>query len=213
MARTPASGTSTRDRLLRAAEEQFATRGVHGAQLRDIVAQAGQANPSAVQYHFGSREGLLAQLLAERQRRVEDALTALGVDVDTATLPQLLRALIAAEGGELRTERGRHCLRITAQLSHDSGVRTRTPHPGLTGTGYWRLICALERPLTALPTPLPEPVRLERIDLALSLIGTALAERARQLTSGEPPLTEEPAFLADLAAVSAAMLTTPHPHS
>ncbi|WP_042419294.1 TetR/AcrR family transcriptional regulator [Streptacidiphilus anmyonensis] len=213
MARTPASGISTRDRLLRVAEELFATSGVHGAQLREIVTRAGQANPSAVQYHFGSREGLLEALMAERQQRVEAALAALGVRVEQASLPELLDALITAESSELRTERGRHCLRISAQLSHDSGVRSRQPHPGLAGTGYWRLISALERPLTDPPHALPEPVRLERIDLVLSLIGTALAERARQLTAGEPTLTTNAAFLADLAAISTAMLTAPTPSS
>ena len=219
MARTPAhaSGITTRDRLIRVAEELFAAQGVHGAQLREIVTRAGQANPSAVQYHFGSREGLLEALMTERQQRVEAALAThaadIDVDVEDAPLQELLRALIAAESSELLTGRGRHCLRISAQLSHDSGVRTRQPHPGLAGTGYWRLICALERPLAEPPHPLPEPVRLERIDLVLSLIGTALAERARQLTAREPTLTTDPAFLADLVTVSAAMLTAPTPTS
>ncbi|MFC7467297.1 TetR family transcriptional regulator [Actinomadura keratinilytica] len=61
---------------MRAAEEVFAAQGVDGAQLRDITRLAGQANPSAVQYHFGSRAGLLDAVMAERQERTEAVLAA-----------------------------------------------------------------------------------------------------------------------------------------
>jgi 3alpha(or 20beta)-hydroxysteroid dehydrogenase len=65
------SGSETREKLIRAAEELFAARGVDGARLREIVALAGQSNPSAVQYHFGSRAGLLDAVTAGRQARTE----------------------------------------------------------------------------------------------------------------------------------------------
>jgi AcrR family transcriptional regulator len=206
MARTPSDGISTRERLLLAAEELLARDGVHGAQTRDIVALAGQANPSAVRYHFGSRDDLLDGVMRARQQRVETVLAGRLADPSGLPLARLLGALIGAEATELRTVRGRHCLRISAQISHDSGIRVREPHPILAGTGYWRLITELEAPLGRLP----EPVRLERIDLVLTLIGAALAERARQLADGEQPLTDEEPFLADLAAMSEAMLTVPY---
>ncbi|MFE3681931.1 TetR/AcrR family transcriptional regulator [Streptomyces sp. NPDC059095] len=223
MART--SGPETREKLIRAAEEVFAAQGVDGAQLRDIVKLAGQSNPSAVQYHFGSRAGLLDAVMAGRQRRTEGVLEALlsarlenpaapqnapGTPGTPGTqdLPALLAALIGAEASELRSGRGRRCLRISAQLSHESGVRTRTPHPTLAGTAYWHLIGRIEGCLTEL---LPEPVRLERIDLALTLVGAALADRARQYLSGTAPLTGEELFRADLVATTNALLTAPPP--
>lgn len=126
MART--SGPETRDKLIRAAEELFAAQGVDGAQLRDVVALAGQANPSAVQYHFGSRTGLLDAVMSGRQTRTEQVLAPL-FDSAGDDLKQLIDALVTAEASELRTDRGRRCLRISAQLSHESGVRTRTPIP------------------------------------------------------------------------------------
>lgn len=204
----PPGGGSTRERLIRAAERLFAVHGVHGAQLREVVRDAGQANPSAVQYHFGSREGLLEAVMAERQRRTERALAERLPEPAGRPLEELLGALVDAEATELRTERGRHCLRISTQVSHRSGIRERRPHPGLAGTRYWRLICELEVPLKPLA---PEPVRLERIDLALTLIGAALAERARQISEGEPTLSEDGAYLADLVAVCGALLTAPAP--
>ncbi|MFJ6773548.1 TetR/AcrR family transcriptional regulator, partial [Kitasatospora sp. NPDC091257] len=182
MARTSA-GHETRERLLRAAEELFATRGVEAALTRDITRLAGQSNPSAVQYHFGSREGLLDAIMAGRQERAEQALAPRLPALADTDLPGLLGALVAAEATELRTEQGRHCLRISAQVSHNSGVRTRTPHPTLAGGGYWRLIELVEDRISALP----EPIRLERIDLVLTLIGAALADRAQQYLTGSTP--------------------------
>ncbi|WP_395359818.1 TetR/AcrR family transcriptional regulator [Streptomyces sp. YH02] len=208
MART--SGPETRDKLIRAAEELFAVQGVHGAQLRDIVSRAGQANPSAVQYHFGSRSGLLDAVMAGRQARTEGVLAPL-----LAAAPDephaLVGALVTAEASELRTDRGRRCLRISAQLSHESGVRTRTPHPTLAGTDYWRLIERLADRLAA--DGLPEPLLLERLDLALTVVGAALADRARQYLDGTEPLTGEALFLADLVETTTALLRAARPRS
>ncbi|MCT4356620.1 TetR family transcriptional regulator [Streptomyces sp. Je 1-79] len=204
MART--SGPETREKLIRAAEEAFAAQGVDGAQLRDVVALAGQSNPSAVQYHFGSRAGLLDAVMAGRQRRTEQVLDPLLAEAPD-DLHALVEALVTAEASELRTERGRRCLRISAQLSHESGVRTRTPHPTLDGTVYWRLIERVEARLTGLP----EPLRLERLDLALTVVGAAMADRARQYLDGTAPLTPEPLFLADLVETTTALLRASPP--
>jgi AcrR family transcriptional regulator len=53
-------GDTARTALVDAAERQFAVHGVETASLRDIAAAAGQRNNSAVQYHFGGRDGLAA---------------------------------------------------------------------------------------------------------------------------------------------------------
>lgn len=208
MART--SGPETRDKLIRAAEEVFATKGVDGAQLRDIVALAGQGNPSAVQYHFGSRAGLLDAVMAGRQARTEQVLAPLLEDAGD-DLHELIAALVTAEASELATDRGRRCLRISAQLSHESGIRTRTPHPTLAGTCYWRLI---ERTADRLAADgLPEPLLLERLDLALTVVGAAMADRARQYLDGAEPLIDEPLFLADLVETTTALLRAAQPRS
>ncbi|GAA0472950.1 TetR/AcrR family transcriptional regulator [Streptomyces olivaceiscleroticus] len=207
MART--SGIETRDKLIRAAEEIFAAQGVDGARTRDIVRLAGQSNPSAVQYHFGDRGGLLDAVMAGRLERTEAALTPLLEELPDPDLEDLVRALVTAEATQLSDLRGLRCLRISAQLSHESGIRTRTPHPTLAGTAYWRLIERIESSLAA--AELPEPIRLERTDLALTLIGAALADRARQYLDGARPLTTEPVFLADLVTTTVALLRAPAP--
>ncbi|MGZ4555958.1 MAG: TetR/AcrR family transcriptional regulator, partial [Mycobacteriaceae bacterium] len=64
-------GTRTRDELLRAAEYLFARQGVGGTRTKQIVERAGQGNDSAVQYHFGSRQGLLEAILGRHLSRME----------------------------------------------------------------------------------------------------------------------------------------------
>ncbi|MFJ9616483.1 TetR/AcrR family transcriptional regulator [Streptomyces noursei] len=205
------SGPETREKLIRAAEEVFAAQGVDGAQLRDIVALAGQSNPSAVQYHFGSRAGLLDAVMAGRLARTEAALAPplTTAEAGEPALRELIGLLVTAEATELRTDRGRRCLRISAQLSHESGVRSGVPHPTLAGTAYWRLICRVAAALAA--AGLAEPVRLERLDLALTLIGAALADRARHYLDGAAPLTDEELFLADLTGTTTAFLLAAAP--
>ncbi|MEV6080766.1 TetR family transcriptional regulator [Streptomyces sp. NPDC052069] len=206
MART--SGPETRDKLIRAAEEIFAAQGVEGAQIRDIVALARQSNPSAVQYHFGSRAGLLDAVMAGRQSRAEQLLAplldALGAD---AGVRELLTALVTAEAGLLTDDRGRRCLRVSAQLTHETGLRTGELHPAVDATAYGRLIGRIADRLGALP----EAVRLERLDLALTLIGAAMADRARQYLDGTVPLTGEDLFRADLVETTTAFLHAPVP--
>ena len=52
----------TRDRLLHASEQLFATRGFKDVTVRDI-ARAARANVAAVNYHFGDKQGLYREVL------------------------------------------------------------------------------------------------------------------------------------------------------
>ncbi|MFI9627907.1 TetR/AcrR family transcriptional regulator [Streptomyces sp. NPDC052042] len=206
MART--SGQETKDKLVRAAEEVFAAQGADGAQLRDIVRLAGQSNPSAVQYHFGSRAGLIDAVMAGRQARAERVVAPLLDELaPDCGVRELLTALVTAEASLLADVRGCRCLRISAQLSRETGLRTGRPHPALDGTAYGRLIGRIGDCLGELPPPL----RLERLDLALTLIGAAFADRARQSLDGVRPLTDERLFLADLIETTTAFLHAPVP--
>ena len=53
----PRDATATNERLLREAERLFARRGLYQVTVREITEAAGQRNVSALNYHFGSREG------------------------------------------------------------------------------------------------------------------------------------------------------------
>lgn len=60
----------TRERLLDTAERLWGERGVEGVSLREIRIAAGQRNSSALQFHFGDREGLLLALARRHLPRV-----------------------------------------------------------------------------------------------------------------------------------------------
>ncbi|MGH6781308.1 MAG: TetR/AcrR family transcriptional regulator, partial [Sphingomonadaceae bacterium] len=51
--------SATRERLMAAGEALIGLHGIDGVSLEDIARGAGQANKYAVQYHFGSRDGLI----------------------------------------------------------------------------------------------------------------------------------------------------------
>lgn len=59
------SQPTTKDRIMDAAEIQFARDGFHFASLRSITADA-DVNLAAVNYHFGSKEALLEEVLKRR---------------------------------------------------------------------------------------------------------------------------------------------------
>ncbi|MFS0736656.1 helix-turn-helix domain-containing protein [Sphingomonas sp. 1P06PA] len=60
-----------RARLIRAAEALFARSGIDGASLREIANAAGQRNHNAVQYHFGTRDGLVEAIFSARMWQME----------------------------------------------------------------------------------------------------------------------------------------------
>jgi AcrR family transcriptional regulator len=82
-----AAGAETRRRLIEAAADLLAADGEHGVTLR-AVGKAADANIAAVRYHFGSREGLIAEVVGEAARHViEKQLTALSRLADDPRAP------------------------------------------------------------------------------------------------------------------------------
>jgi AcrR family transcriptional regulator len=62
---------STREQLLDAAEKLFLQHGLDDVSARAIVREAGQKNQSALQYHFGGREGLITSIINRRMQQLE----------------------------------------------------------------------------------------------------------------------------------------------
>lgn len=66
------AGAETRRRLIDATADALAQSGPSGVSMRAITAEAG-ANVAAVRYHFGSREALISEVLADATRKVSSA--------------------------------------------------------------------------------------------------------------------------------------------
>jgi AcrR family transcriptional regulator len=88
----------TRTAILAAAERLYADRGFGDVTLRDIVAEA-NVNLAAVNYHFGSKDELIAELfvtrsLALNRERLRELKAAEDVGGGTADISDVLRALV-----------------------------------------------------------------------------------------------------------------------
>ena len=67
------SAALTREKILRAAEQLFAREGFDRVTLRQIARESDQKNVAAVQYHFGSKGGLLAAIAHDHRGEIDDA--------------------------------------------------------------------------------------------------------------------------------------------
>lgn len=121
-----ASLDDTRTRILDTAERLFAERGVDAVSVRAVLKEAG-VNVALAHYHFGSREGLVEELLksraaplAEEQLRAIDEVDARG---ENASLEEVLRAYFspAARAAVERPRFGK--LFAQLQLSANPAVR------------------------------------------------------------------------------------------
>jgi AcrR family transcriptional regulator len=206
----PVDASLTRERIMAEAERLFALKGVDGAQIRDIVRAAGQANDSAVHYHFGSRQGLLTAICERQIARMEPArsrwLEQLHEHDQTGDLAAVVASLIEPTSELLLSQDGRYFLRIMVQLAGQAGVRSGSQPPALLSTALAEqlalihAICARE---------LPEAIVLERIALIIAMLTAALADRANLTDARVPLLLEHIAFTANLETMIVAALAAP----
>jgi AcrR family transcriptional regulator len=68
---------NTRNNLMRAAEQLIARQGLENVTNRAITEAAGQKNESALQYHFGNRDGLIEAIHRERNAQIQKKRTEL----------------------------------------------------------------------------------------------------------------------------------------
>lgn len=89
--------TDTRESLLDAAESLFSQHGIEAASLRQITQQAG-ANLAAVNYHFGSKDGLIRAVFVRRLKPLFDERMRLLEECDLQAeggLEQVVEAFLA----------------------------------------------------------------------------------------------------------------------
>lgn len=170
----------TRALLILAGEELFAEQGIGSPSVRQVIARAGVGNKSALNYHFGTREGLVAAIVARhgetlRLRRLE-GFEAVVLDDAAGSIERLCELLVRpycqflADGAsELRY------LIIAAEVMADPARH------------YEDLQTFFEDPLTPRivelmldQLELPDAVATERVVIGLTQLIAAVAARARQ---------------------------------
>ena len=191
----------TKDQLMRAAEHLFAREGIDGTPIRQINQLAGQRNPSAIHYHFGSKQGLIEAILLRHQTEVEvEAAQRLDVSVR-----DLVEAMVRPLAAKLDSASGRDFLRIVPQFigSLDTNLRMGVARP-ITAQSR-RLLELLEGSMDHLP----EGLRRERLVAYTLVLTSILAERARHLEARRPTHLDAEQFVVHVLDVIEAVLTAP----
>lgn len=90
---------ATRTALIQAAERLIAKKGLADVSTREILQEAGQRNQSALQYHFGSKNGLISATINERTTQIDRKRQAMLDEFgNEPTLRQIFEALILPLG-------------------------------------------------------------------------------------------------------------------
>lgn len=203
----PREGLVTKEKLIRSGEQLFARKGIDGALAREIVARAGQANDSAIHYHFGSRSGLLAAILAKHVQQMEaerqTALERLGTNPRLSTL---VRAVVEPVAAKLQSEDGRDFLRIIVQLAGHAQYGIE-PEP-IRGTALARQLAMLA---DACQARLPKAIADERIGMMITTLTALLAERAGRIEGRRRLPLDHETYVANLVEMLAAALRAPSP--
>jgi AcrR family transcriptional regulator len=150
-AETHVTHSHTRDALLDAAESLFVEHGLEAASLRAITQRAG-ANLAAVNYHFGSKEGLIRAVFNRRLAPLqEERLRLLDAEEgrDGGTLEGVLRAFIAP-AMQMRASAG------PADVSQLIGRIFHEPNDEVRKMLFGEFVETLRRFLAALHRLLPE---------------------------------------------------------
>ncbi len=129
-----ANGESAREKLIVAGRRLFAEKGIDAVSLREIVREANVKHATAIQYHFGDRDGLIAAISDERAAHVntrrEAMLDSLEADLGAADVRDIAAALVRPLASELETTEGRYFLRIYAQRIQRFPQRFPSVGPG-----------------------------------------------------------------------------------
>jgi AcrR family transcriptional regulator len=176
-------GPSTKEQIVLAAERLFAQHGIDGVSLRQVGVAAGASNNSVVQYHFGSRDGLVQAIFSYRLPRLHQRRTLLIAERRPRDLRGWAECLLLPimEQGELP---GSHYLGFIAML-YQHGRRDilgALPEENREATR------AFHRQLAGFLGHLPPPLRGHRIRQALAFTIRAGADREMAHAAGVPML-------------------------
>ena len=189
----------TRERIINAAEELFAARGIDGVSLREINRLAGQSNTGAVQYHFGDRDGLVRAVIAKHRRDTEPRRHALLDQYEDAggrDLRALASALVSPAAAKLADpDGGRAYLQISAEFYARPNRRARTPEivPNDSITRWNKLL-----------DPLVPDEERKMLHTRYPAIRFAFVELARRAAS--PPREDDRLFTSHLTDLVTALL-------
>jgi AcrR family transcriptional regulator len=180
-----ADAVATRARIVAAAERLFAERGIDAVSLLDVNRAAGQRNRSAVQYHFGTKEGVIHAILDKHTPGIEQRRHALLDEIEASGslgVRPLAEALVVPVAEKLDDpDGGIAFLRLNAQLIGHARYALLALHAERLNRGADRL-----QRLTARACPeLPQPLWVPRWLLIVGLLFHGIADYAHLVERGD----------------------------
>ncbi len=205
--------TSTKDRILDAAEQLFAERGFADTSLRTITAAAG-ANIASVNYYFQSKEALIRAVFSRRlvpiNRARLELLDRLEAQGGQPSVEDLIRAFLAPV-----IQAGDNCAdltkfgRLVGRMYADPSDMFARIFREEFGEVKVRFIAAFERALPGLPTE----EMYWRLHFLIAVLAHTMAglHQIRTISGGLCDVSDKSAILERLVAFLAAGFRAPVP--
>ncbi|PUB26281.1 TetR family transcriptional regulator [Promicromonospora sp. AC04] len=139
----------TRERLIEAAVRLFGERGIEATSLRALT-EAARSNIAAVNYHFGSKEGLLRAVVDRTMRLANNERSRRLDELESAPEPPTVAALVRAfvePGADLLEGHGPDVARFIGRMISEPDPRVRQLFADQVDPVEGRYLAALSRAL------------------------------------------------------------------
>jgi AcrR family transcriptional regulator len=188
-----AAERSTKEQILLAAERLIAEHGVDGVSMRQIGADVGSGNNSAVLYHFGSKENLVQAIFEYRLPRLRERRAVLIAQRQPSDVRGWLECQISAVLEQSEVENSTYMSFVASLSQHGGEAFDYQPKR------FVRAQREFEEQLRSCMTSVDEPLRSHRLAQVMGFVVHAGAHREQARARQWPvlPLALEVANLVD----------------
>lgn len=170
------------------AQRLFAMHGIDGVSASDIVAAAGQRNKASMQYHFGSKEALVGELLTDGAKKVDAFRQAMLDEMAASDGPRTVREVLDAyilpvHRLTVTEAEGSTYLRFLSNVQSTHRELFRKYIGNQWNTGYRRCLQHFHELLAHIPAPLLE----QRLTLVAIYTTTVLSIKETPPDEAHPP--------------------------
>jgi AcrR family transcriptional regulator len=207
---TKTAALPVRERLIDAGERLFAQHGWNGVGIRTI-ATAADVSLAALNYHFGDKENLLAEIFAERARPIADERMRLLDEIQasgTVTLESVIESFLRPSFGAAKSG-GKIFAKLRARLATESEAFNRRIRANAFDESSRRYIATLQ---ALLPDLSPEDLGWRfHFLLGTMLYTMADSGRIQSLTDGQCDAGDVDAVMLHIVPFLAAGFRCPPP--
>ena len=201
--------------MIDAAERLIAEKGLGALSLREVATEAGQRNHSAVQYHFGSRAGLVEAVFDVRMTPIDarraEMLEALEASGGADDLGALCDVFVRPLGEAVLVEQPGWYGRFLLEVYRSEPELLRTERPAMQTLNR---VAAL---VIARMDAVPAAIRADRLRMAVRAATSMFAEVETELAgageasgaSPSPPVHRRELFVAHVVDLVHAMVAAP----